>query len=278
MASTYNRIVFIILLLISFSIEAREVTLTWEPNSEPDIYCYVVYWDTVSRFTKNPESYTYNSDEILHSTCSETECEYTMSIPDDNHVYYFAVTALDRNSVYTNVNLAIGETLTSVHYDAFDYAINYIEHNIDAGEISPGNDVIPVGLYGAVALDIGTDETIDIIEATDNATGYETAELAISGLPTIAENHIRLGTISAMKSDGAFTFGTTELNAENTTIGYTKNYSHSYLNESNLESDFSNEVATEYFRYFRYFSKFKVQLNNSQKIKIETNGRRIVSQ
>jgi fibronectin type 3 domain-containing protein len=127
MASTYNRIVFIILLLISFSIEAREVILTWEANSEPDLSHYIVYWGNSSG------NYPENSGNIGLVT------EYSVTIPDEGQ-YFFVVTA---------------------------------------------------------------------------------------------------------------------------------------VNEAGLESDFSNEVATE---YFRYFSKFKVQLNNSQKIKIETNGRRIVSQ
>ena len=61
----------------------RTVTLTWIPNSEPDLSHYIVYWGIVSG------AYTFNSGNIGLVT------EYTVSIPDDNKTYFFAVTAVD---------------------------------------------------------------------------------------------------------------------------------------------------------------------------------------
>ena len=119
--------------------------------------------------------------------------------------------------------LVIGTTVQNVANVAFDFIVNgakYTKAAVAAGT-APGNDVIPQATYGAVALDIGADGTIDVIEATANATGYATAALAIAGIATVAADHVRMGTVTATKSDGAFTFGTTALNAANTTVAYT---------------------------------------------------------
>jgi fibronectin type 3 domain-containing protein len=71
-------------------LQAREVTLTWDANSEPDLSHYVVYWGTASRI------YTANSGNIGLKT------EYKCQIPDDGVVYYFAVTAVDTAGLESN--------------------------------------------------------------------------------------------------------------------------------------------------------------------------------
>lgn len=122
----------------------------------------------------------------------------------------------------TSAGLAIGSTVTAVSTIAFSYIISgttYSKAAVPAGT-APGNDVVPSGKYGAVAFDIGSDGTIDATEAYLNSTGYTTAVLAVAGLPQIAKGHIRLGYVTATKSDGAFTFGTTSLVAANTTVVY----------------------------------------------------------
>jgi len=119
--------------------------------------------------------------------------------------------------------LAIGSTTTAVSTALFHFMIggkHYIKAAVAAGT-APGNDVVPEDLFGAVALDIGADGTLDAIEATDNATGYASAALAVAGLPAAASAHARVGWVTATKSDGAFTFGTTALNAANSTVAYT---------------------------------------------------------
>jgi hypothetical protein len=123
----------------------------------------------------------------------------------------------------TDANLAIGSTKTNVATEAITYYINgdaYTASAVAAGT-APGDDVIPATKYGAVALDIGGDGTIDASEAYGNATGFTSAALAASALPPVADGHFRLGYVTASKSDGAFTFGTTDLDAANTTVAYT---------------------------------------------------------
>jgi hypothetical protein len=119
--------------------------------------------------------------------------------------------------------LGIGSTKTRVANDAFTFLVDGIPYSrsaIAAGTI-PGNDVVPQGLYGAVAFDIGTNLVVDAVEAPDNATGYATAAEAVDALPAPADHHVRMGYVTATKSDGSFTFGTTDFDAANTTVAYT---------------------------------------------------------
>ncbi len=133
------------------------------------------------------------------------------------------LTAFVANGMLSSAALAIGSTKANVANGQFLYTIGgvvYSKAAVAAGT-APGNDVVPEDKYGAVAFDIGTDGTIDAIGAAANATGYDSAALAVAGLPAAAENHVRIGYVTAMKSDGAFTFGTTEFDVANSTVVYT---------------------------------------------------------
>ena len=84
---------FSILLIILFAsiASAREVTLAWDANSEPDLDHYVVYWGV------NPGDYVYNSEDQGDFIGLTTE--YSVEIPDDELVYFFAVTAVDESGL-----------------------------------------------------------------------------------------------------------------------------------------------------------------------------------
>ena len=119
--------------------------------------------------------------------------------------------------------LAIGSTKPDVATALFHFMIggkHYIKAAVAAGS-GLGNDVIPSGKYGAVAIEIGSNGTIDAIEAADNSTGYDSAALALAGIPAASSNHARIGTVSVIKSDGNFTFNTTDLDVANSTVVYT---------------------------------------------------------
>lgn len=131
--------------------------------------------------------------------------------------------ALAGNYLVVQPSLAIGSTVQNVSNLAFYYSIGgavYYKAAVAAGT-APGNDVVPQGKFGAVAFDIGVNGTIDAVEAPANATGYASALLAAAALPAPAADHARMGYVTATKSDGAFTFGTTALNAANSTVAYT---------------------------------------------------------
>ncbi len=104
------------------------------------------------------------------------------------------------------VTLAIGSSKANVANAAFDFHINGKEYKkaaVTAGTALAG-DNIPQSLYGAFALDIGADKTVDLIPAAANATGYASAILALAGIPAAAANHVRMGTVSVIKVDAAF--------------------------------------------------------------------------
>jgi hypothetical protein len=131
-------------------------------------------------------------------------------------------TALQGNYLLSTPGLAGGSNADDVANIAFQYSIGGVVYNkaaITTGT-GPGNDVIPQGTYGACAFDIGTNGTVDAIEAPANATGYASAALAAAALPAPEAGHARMGYVTATKSDGTFTFGTTALNAANSTVAF----------------------------------------------------------
>jgi hypothetical protein len=162
------------------------------------------------------------SDTVcLDSTCGKTYVQVAAPTRGNTLQCYTIQSAL--LGMNASAALAIGSTKANVASGAFTFDIagtGYSKAAVAAGT-APGNDVIPSGKYGACALDIGADGTIDAVEATDNATGYDSAVLAIAGLPAAAADHVRMGYVTASKSDGNFTFGTTDLDAANTTVAYT---------------------------------------------------------
>ncbi|MFC1535461.1 hypothetical protein ACFL7M_19100, partial [Thermodesulfobacteriota bacterium] len=85
----FNYKFFILLLAIIFiiffesSVNARQVNLEWASNSESDLSHYMIYWGT------DPRDYTDNSGNIGLVTT------FSLAIPDDGQIYYFAVTAFD---------------------------------------------------------------------------------------------------------------------------------------------------------------------------------------
>jgi len=91
----------------------------------------------------------------------------------------------------------------------------------DGAGTEPGNDVIPDGKFGACAFDIGINGTIDAVEAAANSTGYNSALLAIAGIPAVATAHVRMGTVTAKDTGAAFTFGTVALDHAGGTVAYT---------------------------------------------------------
>lgn len=68
---------------------AGQVTAAWDPNNEPNVTGYIVYWGIASR------QYT-DSVDVGNQT------EYTISALDDGQTYYFSVTAYDNFDVESN--------------------------------------------------------------------------------------------------------------------------------------------------------------------------------
>ena len=166
---------------------------------------------------------------------------------DDHATLLTALNYTLADQLVTSAELAIGSTVQNVASLQFSFVINgklYTKDAVAAGT-APGNDVVPQNKYGCVALDIGTNRTLDVIEATGNATGYDSALLAAMGLPAVEADHVRIGYVTAMKSDGTFTFGTTALNAANTTVAYANLAGLFYTMGGSLPSALTAAAVTE---------------------------------
>lgn len=126
----------------------------------------------------------------------------------------------------TQTALAIGSATTCVSYSASAYMINGTKYEITASSVgksitSAEITTIYQNKYGAIGFDVGINGTVDLVQAPANATGYASAALAAAALPASAADHARMGYITIIKTDGAFTPGTTALNAANVTVVYT---------------------------------------------------------
>ncbi len=99
------------------------------------------------------------------------------------------------------------------------YMINGVMYYVASAETAPV-DTIPQNKYGAWALEVGTNGTIDEIGAAANTTGYASAALAVAGLPAVQTDHARLGYATVIHTGADFVGGTTEW----TTAGVTEVY------------------------------------------------------
>jgi hypothetical protein len=129
----------------------------------------------------------------------------------NNKAFTFGTTEFDDALVI--VRPAVEPVVQTVKTSIFSFNVGGTIYTLPATATgySVGDDVIPSGRYGAIALDVGSDLEVHTIEATDNATGYTTAALARAGLPAVAENHVRMAYVTMRKSDGPFVCGLTSL-------------------------------------------------------------------
>ena len=210
----------VVLVLLCPGICLAEVTLAWDREDPPSADGYYIYQSTTA-----PSSWTESrviSTQLEHSIVTSPYSIYM----DDNYVDGGVVYAGTQTPLLRETTAGLGvsddtpENVASIGFYYHIAGVQYSKTSVSAGT-APGDDVIPQGKYGAVALDIGADGTIDVIEATANATGYDSAALAIAGIPAVAADHVRMGTVTVTKSDSNFTFGATPLNETNVTVAIT---------------------------------------------------------
>ena len=66
--------------------------------------------------------------------------------------------------------------------------------------------------------------TVHIVEADDNATGYDTPALAMADLSDESNSRACMGFVTAINTSGTFVPGTTELDASGVTTTYTDGF------------------------------------------------------
>lgn len=118
--------------------------------------------------------------------------------------------------------LAIGvSNAAAVKNSAFKYRISGWTYTKASAETALSGSTIPQNKYGAWLIEINAAGTITITGATDNATGYSTAALAVNNLPARTSSCAIMGYVTAMNTGGTFIPGTTLLSAETVTDTYT---------------------------------------------------------
>ena len=150
-----------------------------------------------------------------------------VDIYQDPKRFWSDYTKVDTGSAFciTSATLAIGSTSTAaVANSAFSYRVGNYSYSKAAAETALSGDSVPKSKYGAWRLEIDTDGTIAIVEASDNATGYATPGKALEGL--IQENDAKaaMGYVIVIYTGGAFVPGVTELDADGVTATYTNGF------------------------------------------------------
>lgn len=128
----------------------------------------------------------------------------------------------DQEDIKTAPSLAIGASDTaSVATSAFRYVLDSWTRYVAATETALSGDAVPQSSYGAWQLEVDADGDFTVQEASGNGTGYNTAALAVDGLPQRGANRIIVGYVTAVNTSGVFTPGTTALDASGVTATYT---------------------------------------------------------
>ena len=137
--------------------------------------------------------------------------------------YFFQMYPEDEQYI-TSSTLAIGSSDTAaVKNSAFTFDVQSQSYSKASAETAfSGLSTVPQNKYGAFCLKIESDGTITIYEADDNSTGYNSAALAIAGLPDADSDTAYLGIITVISTDsGGFVPGTTALSDSAVTETYT---------------------------------------------------------
>jgi hypothetical protein len=124
----------------------------------------------------------------------------------------------------TTAALAQGSTKDKVANGAFTYDADGAGYAEAADAVGTELNAVttPQNKYGAQALDIGADGTVNPISCTNIATGFDSAALAIADLPAAAAGHARMGYVTAMSTDaGGFVWGTTNFDDAAVTEAFT---------------------------------------------------------
>ena len=96
-------IIFVVSLCFQTSIYAKDVTLQWDANTEPDLDYYIIYWG----INFDPP-YANNSGDIDKGITT-----YTITGLDlDQYIYYFVAKAFDTEGLESDwSNIVIGGTI-----------------------------------------------------------------------------------------------------------------------------------------------------------------------
>lgn len=168
------KIVLAIWCICAFATQAQagDVTMAWDPNTEPDLAGYVLYWGIASR------NYTY-SDDVGNNTT------HTMSGLNPGEMNYIAVTAYDLDGNESNYSQEIAYALPMPDTDG-DGLTDDIENQIgtDLNLMDTDNDDLDDGfefsLWGA-SLDSDNDGIPNILDDDSDNDGWKDGQEIAQG-------------------------------------------------------------------------------------------------
>lgn len=183
-------------------------------------------WFTQATSPTDSGEYSISSDVVLLKDPATVNGERVKLYQDP--IRFKALYPKDTGTAYaiTDPTLVIGSSSkAAVANSAFSYRIQNYSYSKAAAETALSGDTVPQNKYGAWRLEIDTDGTVSIVEAGDNATGYDTAAKAVEGIANESNANACMGYVTAMSTaSGGFVPGTTLLSAAEVTDTYTDHF------------------------------------------------------
>ena len=215
----------------------------------------LIGWFTQALSSTDDGEYSL-SDSVLRLLGPITIDEAKIGLSTDPEKFWLMYPK-DTGTAYciTDPTLAIGSTLQNVASAAFNYRIDqnsYSKAAVAAGTALSG-DTVPQSKYGAWRLEIDSDGTISIVEASANATGYDTAAQAMQAIEGESSSNACMGYVTVINTSATFVPGTTALNASGVTATYTDHF-HSTRDKpvmalSDMDKLFVRPKADEIYQF-----------------------------
>ena len=165
--SVFSPVKLFLFLILSFSMlyssaYSAEVTLQWDPNTEPDLAGYKIYYDTNSGAPYDGTAADQGSSPVvvaIEDLTDPDQPEYTITGLTGSRDYFFAVTAFDNETPSLESDYSDEVTITT-------YTI--VSSAGQDGSVSPA---------GFVSLTHGADQTFTFIPDT----GYHIENIVVDG-------------------------------------------------------------------------------------------------
>jgi hypothetical protein len=150
-----------LLILFPRPILANQVTLAWDPNTEPDVAGYIAYWGNASR------NYPNNAD-VGNNTA------HTVTGLEEGRIYYFAVKAYDadNNKSDYSVELVYAVPVTDTDGDGLSDADEINIYGTDPDSADTDQD----GMADGWEIDQGLDPLSDDAEGDLDSDGIPNLE------------------------------------------------------------------------------------------------------
>jgi len=186
---------------------------------EIDTHKFLADWTAAATVSDAGEYTLADSDLDLNQpiTADGGELQLIYNVAD-----FFRNFPIMGNEYFTTApTLAIGTTASKVLCAAFKYKLLDWTYSKASTETALSGEDVPQDTYGAWLLSLDDEGAITVTEAADNVTGYATAALAVNGIVLPGSSQAIMGFVTAISSSGAFSPGTTLLNALTVTDTYT---------------------------------------------------------